>query len=496
MYTEFFANNNAFLALVKQVKDKNIELCTDSRSVAKNSIFISMPILSNHEDKIGKQIKFLYHASQRSPLALIASDSIAKEFTTRFPEFSSLVVPVENERKALGALAIARYNTANLPFPILGITGTNGKTTLSYLLEYFFESQEKKVGVLGTVSYRYPNFSMDAPLTTPDCLKLHSFYKKMQEAQCFAAIMEVSSHAIEQDRIAGLAFESAIFTNLTQDHLDYHKTMEEYFDAKSGLFERAKNQIINADDAYGLRLLDKYPSAFAYTLDNYTGAHKTVFGKILKSSPKGLELELKYKDEACILNTPLIGQHNAANVLAVATTIVSMGFSLDSLACLSTFNGVSGRLERVVNAKDIHAFVDYAHTPDALINVLQALRTAGFTNIVTVFGCGGDRDKSKRPLMAEAVSKNSDVSIITSDNPRTENPTKILKAVEAGIDKNKEYYSIEDRKEAILFACDYIQKLENKDNTVLLIAGKGHETYQIIGTTKYPFSDQEILRGI
>ncbi len=494
-----YKDNQLFNSLIENLQKEKRELIIDSRLISIGNVFLSLPILSSalsKEEKEAKQIQFMHDVVQKYPLAIVANTAIAEKFGELYPVHKALIIPVENERIALGILANIIYNTKNISFPIIGITGTNGKTTLSYLLETFFQSQNKKVGVLGTVSYRYPNFSMDAPLTTPDCLKLHSFFQKMQESTCDVAIMEASSHAIEQERIAGIAFDTAIFTNLTQDHLDYHKTMDEYFEAKAPLFDRANHKIINADDTYGLKLLAQHKDAIAFSLNKPTTSHNTVLGTILKSSPKGLELKLNYKDDEYILKTPLIGQHNASNILALAATIVNMGYTLSSLSCLNNFYGVSGRLERVPNSQNIHAFVDYAHTPDALINVLQALRGAGFENIVTVFGCGGDRDRTKRPLMAEAVSNNSDVSIITSDNPRTEEPANILKDVEEGIDKSKEYYSIIDRKEAILFACDYIKKLDNKENTVLLIAGKGHETYQIIGTTKYPFSDQEIIRGI
>ncbi len=492
-------DNQLFSTLVNNLKIEKRELITDSRLAAVGAVFISLPMLSLHltkKEKEEKQIDFIYTVAQRYPFAIVANEDIAEKFSQLYPFYKALIIPVKNERQALGILANTVYNTENISFPIIGITGTNGKTTLSYLLEIFFQSQAKKVGVLGTVSYRYPNFSIDAPLTTPDCLKLHAFFNKMQEAECDVAIMEASSHAIEQERIAGIEFDTAIFTNLTQDHLDYHKNMDDYFQAKAVLFEKAKNKIVNADDIYGLKLLEKYKEALAFSLSKAQISNNTVLGTIIESSPQGLELKLNYKDEEYILKTPLIGQHNASNILALAATIVNMGYALSSLSCLNDFYGVSGRLERVLNTQNIHAFVDYAHTPDALINVLQALRGAGFERIVTVFGCGGDRDRTKRPLMAKAVSDNSDVSIITSDNPRTEDPQKILKDVEDGIDKSKEYYSIIDRKEAILFACDYIKKQEKQDNIVLLIAGKGHETYQIIGSTKYPFSDQEILRGI
>ncbi len=351
--------------------------------------------------------------------------------------------------------------------------------------------------MLGTVEYSYPNFSMPSPLTTPDCVFLHSFFNDARKASVDYAIMEVSSHALQQERVAGLDYDTAIFTNLTQDHLDYHNTMEDYFEAKAKLFARANIQIINADDMYGQKLLATYPNAIAYTLQkDIQLAHKTLYGEILSSSPKGLELKLNFENKEYILKSLLIGQHNALNILALVAFGLSQGYSFEDFSCLEHFTGVSGRLERVLNSQNIHAFVDYAHTPDALVNVLQALRNAGFEKIVTVFGCGGDRDRTKRIPMAQAVSSLSDVAVLTSDNPRTENPNQILDDTQKGLDTTKEYYRFIDRKEAIVFAFNYIKNLDNKDNAVLLIAGKGHEDYQIIGTEKFPFSDQEIVKGL
>ncbi len=488
--------NILFNDLIEKVQKENITTHVDSRKVEKNTIFVSLPILDRNIDMLAAQLKYMEHAARQKAMHIICEKEISIHFSKKFPQFQHLLLVVDDSRIALGEIVATLYNTKKNTFPLIGVTGTNGKTTLTYLIENFFLSQNKKVGVIGTVSYRYPNFSMQAPLTTPDCLFLHKIFHEMQEAHTDYAIMEVSSHAIDQNRIAGLEFDAAVFTNLTQDHLDYHPNMLEYFNVKARLFDLAKIKVANADDSYGVILLEKHKDALAFTLNNANVTNKTLKGTILSSSPSGLELKLEYEDDLFILHTPLIGQHNASNLLALVGLGLQYGYSLQDFSCLDSFYGVSGRLERVLNAQNIHAFVDYAHTPDALVNVLKALKTAGFAKVYTVFGCGGDRDRTKRPIMAQAVSELSDVSILTSDNPRTEDPELILNDVEQGIDKTKIFYREVDRKKAILLACDLISKEENIDEIALLIAGKGHEDYQIIGKEKFPFSDQEIIRNL
>ncbi len=488
--------NFLFADLLEKIQDEQLNVHVDSRKLVQNDIFVSLPILERDVDLLKTQLQYMEHAAHQKVKHIVCEKEISQHFAKKFPHYSNLLIVVDDCRIALGEIGATLYNTKKNTFKLIGVTGTNGKTTLSYLIEYFLLMQEKKVGVIGTVSYRYPNFSMNAPLTTPDCLFLHKIFHDMQEAKTDYAVMEVSSHAIDQNRIAGLNFDAAVFTNLTQDHLDYHPNMLEYFNVKAKLFDLARIKVANADDAYGVILLEKHKDAIAFTLNNANVTNKTLKGTILSSTPNGLELKLEYEEQVFILNTPLIGQHNASNILALVGLAFQYGYTLEDFACLSSFNGVCGRLERVPNAKNIHAFVDYAHTPDALINVLKALKTAGFAKLYTVFGCGGDRDRTKRPIMAQAVSELSDICILTSDNPRTEDPERILDDVEQGLDKEKGYHREVDRKKAILLACELIAKEEKYDNIALLVAGKGHEDYQIIGKEKFPFSDQEIIKNL
>ncbi len=357
-YTDSHTNFND---LLEEIKLNQYDIILDSRNVTANALFVSLPILTKNisdEDKLNQQLEYMKMAAKNQAKYIICEEAIAQKFISIFPIAQLLLVKVDNVRLALGEMSKTRYASDSNTFPLIGITGTNGKTTLAFLLNYFFNAKEKKCALLGTVEYSYPNFKVEAPLTTPDCVFLHSFFEKANNAQCDYAIMEVSSHALEQERVAGLDFNTAIFTNLTQDHLDYHSSMEEYFEAKSKLFARADIQIINADDSYGQRLLKQYPDAIAYTLKNNTINNNILYGELLSSSPEGLKLKLAYKEQEYTLHSLLIGEHNAYNLLALIACGLAHGYSLQDFCCIENFKGVCGRLERVENSKNIHAFVD------------------------------------------------------------------------------------------------------------------------------------------
>jgi len=413
----------------------------------------------------------------------------------------------DDPARDLGLLAASRNGTDSLPFPVVGITGTNGKTTITYLLEHLFRANGKNAGVLGTVSYRWPGYEEAAPLTTPDLLSLHDMLSRMRLADVEAVFMEVSSHALGQQRVAGIPFAGAVFTNLTQDHLDYHQTMDRYFEAKARLFSLVREggvMVANSDDQWGRRLLADHPQAIGYGLRPCADvSNRMLHGTITASSPQGLRLRLEWEGRTWEIDSPLVGEHNALNLLAVQAFGLGFGMMPEQLDCFSNFYGVSGRLERVQakrGGQDLHVFVDYAHTPDALVNVLQALRGAGFGRIVTVFGCGGDRDRTKRPLMGEAVARLSDVAVLTSDNPRHEEPLAIMAdvmpglergAAERGEDAPLKIVAEADRHKAIKLALELA-----KPGDAVLIAGKGHEPYQQIGDVKHPFSDQDVVREL
>ncbi len=406
------------------------------------------------------------------------------------------LVTVDDPRRALGALAGARYGTDRMAMPVVAITGTNGKTTVSYLLERLATAAGRKVGVLGTVAYRWPGFSRDASLTTPDCLAIHENLAAMAGAGCDLAVMEASSHALDQDRLAGISFAAAAFTNLTQDHLDYHRNMEAYFAAKAKLFRDylpdPATAVLNFDDPFGERLLREFPQAIGYGLTRPPqGFPRLLAGAIRQHGREGLVLGAVFGGDAYEVASPMPGRHNAANILAAMGLALALGLPVETFASLADCHGAPGRLERIPNPSGLTVLVDYAHTPDALENVLSAAREFTPGKLYAVFGCGGDRDRTKRPRMAEAVARFADVAVLTSDNPRHEEPLAIMADAKPGLAKARRAILEPDRRRAIELALS-----EMRPEDVLVIAGKGHETYQQIGDVKYPFSDAAVVREL
>lgn len=412
------------------------------------------------------------------------------------------VITVRDARLALGELARAHYHTEEFKGKTIGITGTNGKTTCSYLLEALLASRGEKVGVLGTVNYRWPGVRKVSSLTTPGCLELHEMFKEMRGAGVTSVVMETSSHALDQERVAGLEFQAALLTNLTQDHLDYHADMETYYQAKGKLFRSVdgggfpkedKLRVANSDDRYGLRILaestampGRHISFGMKPADIPFCDH--LLGKIIEITPAGIRMQQEYLGKKWELRSPLVGTFNAMNLLGAQGVGLALDMGPEDFKALETFAGVPGRLERI-SGKGLDAFVDYAHTPDALEKAIKALREAGFKRVITLFGCGGNRDRTKRPLMGQAACAGSDIAVLTSDNPRKEEPEAIIKDVLPGM--SGEYVSMVDRREATERAVSLM-----RPGDALLVAGKGHEDYQIIGEEKIYYSDQDVLRGL
>lgn len=490
---------------LKTLMEKNaLALAADSRKVQENTVFVFMPLAqSSHKGIAYPSVGFIADAIKNGAKYIVLTE---ENYTAYQKEFSAddaiSFIFVENTRSALGELAQIAFDTKNYPIPVIALIGTNGKTTSSYLLEHLYKSCGKNPAVLGTVSYHWQGHFEDAPLTTPDCLTLHKALADIKKAHCDVVIMEVSSHALDQNRVAGIEFSGAIFTNLTQDHLDYHENMENYFQAKAKMFvempKKNKAMSIFGNDKYGQRLIELCPTAIPFYLHQKGCADSScietdnpiLHGQLKANSPKGLVIEHCFNGEKWDVSTHLVGEHNACNILGVECLALQMGFSIADMQKLSTFAGVPGRLERIYDEKkNVSYFVDYAHTPDALVHAQDALRQAGFKRILTLFGCGGDRDKTKRPLMGKAVAEASDIVILTSDNPRTEDPEQILDDIMPGLAAAKEVHRIANRKEALQYAVQIA-----KDGDAVLVAGKGHEPYQIIGKTKYHFSDQEIIK--
>ncbi|MDD2967749.1 MAG: UDP-N-acetylmuramoyl-L-alanyl-D-glutamate--2,6-diaminopimelate ligase [Desulfovibrionaceae bacterium] len=476
-----------FVQLLNDVAAQHIDICIDSRQAAAGMIFVAVP------GAAADGAHFIPMAVQQGARIIVCRPQAAEGLAAQAT--GCRVLWHEDPREALWQLAAARYNTAQHAPKVLAVTGTNGKTTTAYLLEHVLQALGHSTGVLGTVSYRWPGHSEQAPLTTPDALRVHRMLYEMAEAGVEYAIMEASSHALDQQRVDGVPFAGAIFTNLTQDHLDFHHDMESYFAAKSRLFLDLANKntamAINADDAWGRKLLAQCPQAYAYGLEPNNLPNKQVRGTILSMNTEGMRLAMTCGQRSWELASPLVGAFNAANLMGVQSLLLALGFDTQAFAPLHTFHGVSGRLERVVNKAGLDVFVDYAHTPDALIKAQNALRGAGFSRIITLFGCGGDRDRTKRPLMAAAVAEYSDLAVLTSDNPRTEDPMSIIADALPGLSKAKEQIVEADRRTATAKALQCMHK-----GDALLIAGKGHEDYQIIGTVKHHYSDQETVREL
>ncbi len=401
-------------------------------------------------------------------------------------------VQVESTEEAVGRVATLFYGNPSKKLKLVGVTGTNGKTTIATLLYNMFRKLGYKCGLLSTVCNYIEDEAIPADHTTPDPIELNMLLSKMVEAGCQYAFMECSSHAIAQKRIGGLDFAGGIFTNLTRDHLDYHKTFENYRNAKKAFFDELPKTafaITNADDKNGMVMVQ---NTKAKVKTYSTRAAADFKAKILECHFGGMYLEIDGKE----VGVQFIGKFNVSNLLAVYGAAVMLGEKPDNvLLVMSTLKSVNGRLDPIQSPDGYTAIVDYAHTPDALENVLKAIHEVldGKGHVITVCGAGGNRDKGKRPLMAQEAVKQSDKVIITSDNPRFEEPQDIINDMLAGLDAQqmKKVVSIVDRKEAIRTACMMAQK-----GDVILVAGKGHEDYQEVKGVKHHFDDKEVLREI
>lgn len=418
------------------------------------------------------------------------------------PDFGGYIFQTPNTRAIAPLIAALHFNFPSEKLFCMGITGTNGKTSFTYLIEHFFNSVHRPTGVIGTINHHLGEKIWPTEMTTPHPIELQQRLNEFTEAGAETLAIEVSSHALDQKRIEGIEFDVGVFTNLTRDHLDYHSTMEEYFKVKEKFFteilDRSKKKnifaIINTDDPWGKKIK---PCTRA-KIWSY-GAKNTDFSfELEKMSFSGTDFKMHTPLGSVQIKSPLIGIHNIYNVMAAMATAVAGGIPLRRLEeSIQSFPGIPGRLQLVPNKKNMAVLIDYAHSPDALENVLMSLQKVREENktegkIICVFGCGGDRDKGKRPLMAKVAQKLSDLVIVTSDNPRTEDPLQIIDDIKLGFDSHLAVPLFEtDRTKAIVLA------LENaKPNDVILIAGKGHEDYQIIGKEKFYFSDFETARKL
>jgi UDP-N-acetylmuramoyl-L-alanyl-D-glutamate--2,6-diaminopimelate ligase len=463
--------------------DREVEsIAYDSRRVQSDTLFVAI----RGEKSDGHQ--FVDQAIEQGASVIVAEREIVS------PRATCLVV--DDSRGALADLSAAFYGMPARKLKMAAVTGTNGKTTTTFLIKHICEKAGVRCGLLGTVQYEIGDRILPAIRTTPEALDIQELLAQIVNAGGRAAAMEVSSHALAQERTRGIEWDVAVFTNLTQDHLDFHGTMENYFEAKAKLFLQLPSQskkkrasaVINIDDRYGEKLLDRIAGkspVITYGL----GLHADFRASNYRTEFAGTSYQLDARGRSYLVRVPLIGRFNVANSMAALAAATALGVNLrDGVLSLARAPQVPGRLELVPAKRQFQIFVDYAHTDDALRNVLKTLRELRPRKLIVVFGCGGDRDRKKRPLMARVADELADHAIITSDNPRKENPDAIINEVEKGF-RSTHYEKIADRTEAIRHAAAMAQARD-----LVLIAGKGHEKYQEFADHTIPFDDIQVAR--
>ena len=455
----------------------------DSRRVERGHLFVALKGL--HADGTS----FARQAIDRGALVVVSEQ----------PAPAGTEVPwvvVEDARRALALLADAFHRNPSRDMQVVGITGTNGKTTTAFLVASIFEAANVRCGVLGTVGYRIGEEIREATHTTPEATEVQSLLREMTDHGCGACAMEVSSHALSLHRVDGMRFAAGVFTNLTRDHLDFHAGMEAYFQAKRRLFEmlpRDAPGVINLDDPRGVALVELVGRPVTYAITRLAD----IMPGSLSFSLEGLAFDVRTPRGTLPIRSTLVGRPNVYNILAAVSTATALGLPLDAIERgVTALPGVPGRFEVVSSAKDeVTVVVDYAHTDDALRNLLETARPLTRKRLITVFGCGGDRDRTKRPLMGAVAGRLSDLILITSDNPRSEDPARIIEEIQRGLtpdtrrDSSQRLVTVVDRLEAITTAIELA-----RPGDLVLIAGKGHEKYQVIGTQVLPFDDVAVAR--
>jgi UDP-N-acetylmuramyl-tripeptide synthetase len=457
------------------------DITFDSRQAKPNSLFVAIKGFASDGHK------FIPQAISSGAVGVISENE-------RPNGFAGAWIQVENARAALAQASALIQDYPSRELKLVGITGTNGKTTTAYLVAALAESAGERAAMLTTVESRIGPHKEKAERTTPEASDTQRFLRRAVDEGCKMAVMEFSSQAMDLRRCDALDVTVAIFSNLTRDHLDYHKTMEDYFNAKVRLFDgrlgaMPRSSVINGDDPYGVRLAEAMTGLGQRVVRYALESDADVKAEEIKVSLKGTSFLLKTPLDQRRVSSPLVGHPHVYNILSSVAAAIELGYDFESIVRgVETCAGAPGRFERVPYDGDFAVIVDYAHTDDALINVLKTARNVAEGRIVTVFGCGGDRDRTKRAPMGEAAARFSDLVILTSDNPRTEDPLQILDDAEAGLQKHTTpYHNIVDRREAIFRAVK-----EARSGDVVLIAGKGHEDYQIIGKDVVHFDDREV----
>ncbi|WP_315066899.1 UDP-N-acetylmuramoyl-L-alanyl-D-glutamate--2,6-diaminopimelate ligase [uncultured Clostridium sp.] len=452
----------------------------DSRKVKNRDIFVCIKGYATDGHK------YINKAIENGAKVVVIQDSI------EIKDKDIIVIKCADTRKALALMGANYYDNPSDKMKIIGITGTNGKTTTAFMIKEILEADNKKVGLIGTIANFIGKEKIHTERTTPESLELQELFSDMVNKGVEYCVMEVSSHSLELDRVYGVKFEIGIFTNLTRDHLDFHKTFENYYNAKFKLFERARIKIVNVDDNYGGRVIEDLNKLNADKIYSFSVKNNSDFkalDEVMGSREILFKLKLK-EDEQFILNIP--GEYNIYNAVGSIAACYKLGINEKAIKKGIENVVVLGRCERVAKEYNLpyEIIIDYAHTPDGLENILKT--TKGFTKgkLISVFGCGGDRDKVKRPQMGKISIDIADISIVTSDNPRSEEPMDIIKDIETGLDKDN-YIVIENRKEAIKKAISIAEA-----GDVIVIAGKGHETYQILKNETIHFDEREVVKEI
>ncbi len=469
--------NGIDYTVVKGDIDKNVdEVIYDSRIKTSEGLFIA---IEGFQTDGHKYIEAAINNGAKT--ILVQKDVDVKEDDVT-------VIKTPDTRIGMATVASNAYDNPSKNFELVGVTGTNGKTSITFLLGQILEAHNKKIGIIGTIENRIGTQVLKAERTTPESLDLQKLFRKMADSNVDVALMEVSSHALALDRAYGSHFKIGIFTNLTQDHLDFHKTMENYAEAKSKLFRMCGEGIVNIDSPY-IDLITKDATAklTTYAIDREADFRATD----IDITAAGVTYNLINEGKTYKIEVPIPGKFTVYNTLAVIVAATKLGISIEESAkALKNVKGVPGRVQSFTSKNGYSVLVDYAHTPDGLENVLETIKEFAKGRIITVFGCGGDRDRTKRPIMGEIASKYSDHVIITSDNPRTEDPTAIINEIEVGVKgKCNNYDKIESREDAIIAALK-----EAKKDDVVLVAGKGHENYQILKEQIIHFDDCEVVR--
>jgi UDP-N-acetylmuramoyl-L-alanyl-D-glutamate--2,6-diaminopimelate ligase len=464
--------------IVKGTDEVNINnIQYDSRSIEKGDLFFAIQGYNTDGHK------YIPTAYEKGAIAIVYDKDM-----DNLPECT--MVKVKNSRKAMAKVSSNFYGNPKDKLKIIGVTGTNGKTTSTFMIKSILEEAGFKVGLLGTIANYIGDEKIHSDRTTPESLEIHKLFKHMVDEGVDYCVMEVSSHSLYLDRVYGINFSQSIFTNLTQDHLDFHKTFENYYQAKLLLFKNSKNSIINIDDEYGKRVYDDIGgNKLTYSIEEKSNLK----AENIKMHSTGVEFSINYEGKEAEINMHIPGRYNIQNALGSALACLNEGISLEVVKRgFENMSGVPGRCEIVTKKYNLgyEIIVDYAHTPDGLENILKTVREFTKGRLISVFGCGGDRDRTKRPIMGKIGTELSDIAVITSDNPRSEEPLAIIEDIKSGI-KNNNYIVVENRREAIKKAMEIARQYD-----VIVVAGKGHEDYQILKDKTIHFDEREIIKEL